>query len=81
MNTKMIPHIPKVFFNRSGENYHFNSAVRYVMVCIGEMKMDDYSLIAGITGDILVPFYWLKSFHGDSVSDYYLSKFPSVFIS
>lgn len=81
MNTKMIPHIPKVFFNRGGENYHFNSAVRYVMDCIGEMKLADYSLIAGITGDILVQFYWLKSFHGDSASDYYLGlrKFPSVF--
>jgi AraC-like DNA-binding protein len=81
MNTKMIPHVPKVFFNRGGENYHFNSAVRYVMDCIGEMKLADYSLIAGITGDIFVQFYSLKSFHGDSASDYYLGlrKFPSVF--
>lgn len=81
MITKMIPHIPKVFFNRGGENYHFNSAVRYVMDCIGEMKLADYSLIAGITGDIFVQFYSLKSFHGDSASDYYLGlrKFPSVF--
>lgn len=81
MNTKMIPHIPRVFFNRGGENYHFNSAVRYVMDCIGEMKLADYSLIAGITGDILVQFYLLKSFHGDSASDYYLGlrKLPSVF--
>lgn len=81
MTTKMIPHVPKVFFNRGGENYHFNSAVRYVMDCIGDMKLADYSLIAGITGDILVQFYLLKSFHGDSASDYYLGlrKFPSVF--
>lgn len=81
MNTKMIPHITKVFFNRGGENYHFNSAVRYIMDCIGEMKFADYSLIAGITGDIFIQFYSLKSFHGDSASDYYLglSKLPSVF--
>lgn len=81
MNTKMIPHIPKIFFNRGGENYHFNSAVRYVMDSIGEMKLADYSLIAGITGDILLQFYSLKSFKGDSASDYYLglNQFPSVF--
>lgn len=81
MNTKMIPHIPKVFFNRGGENYHFNSGVRYVMDCIGEMKLADYSLIGGITGDILIQFYSLKGFKGDSASDYYLglSNFPSVF--
>lgn len=81
MNTKMISHIPKVFFNRGGENYHFNSAVRYVMDCIGEMKLADYSLIAGITGDIFMQFYSLKGFKGDSASDYYLGlrKFPSIF--
>ncbi|WP_058303599.1 helix-turn-helix domain-containing protein [Gorillibacterium timonense] len=81
MNTKMIPHIPRVFFNRGGENYHFNSAARYVMDCIGEMKFADYSLIAGITGDSFVQFYSLKSFKGDSASDYYLGlrKLPSVF--
>lgn len=81
MNTKMIPHIPKVFFNRGGENYHFNSALRYVMDCIGAMKFADYSLIAGITGDIFIPFYSLKGFKGDSASDYYLGlrNFPSIF--
>lgn len=80
MNTKMVPHIPKVFFNRSGENYHFNSAVRYVMDCIGEMKLADYSLIAGITGDIFTQFYRIKGNFGDSASDYYLGlrNFTSV---
>ena len=81
MSTKMIPHITKVFFNKGGENYHFNSAVRYIMDCIGEMKLADYSLIAGITGDIFVQFYSLKGFKGDSASDLYLGlrNFASVF--
>jgi len=81
LSTKIIPSIPKVFFNRTGENYHFNSAVRYVMECLGEMKLADYSLIVGITGDIFTQFYSLKEFGGDSASDYYLGLqgFPSVF--
>lgn len=81
MSTKMVPHITKVFFNKGGENYHFNSAVRYIMDCIGEMKLADYSLISGITGDIFVQFYSLKGFKGDSASDLYLGlrNFASVF--
>lgn len=81
LGAKIISNIPKVFFNRGGENYHFNSAIRYVMECLGEMKLADYSLIAGITGDIFLQFYSLKGFKGDSASDYYLglSNFTSVF--
>ena len=81
MSTKMIPHITRVFFNRGGENYHFNSAVRYVMDCFGEMKLADYSLIAGITGDFYIQFYSFDGFRGDSASDLYLGlhNFVSVF--
>jgi len=81
MSTKMIPHITKVFFKRDGENYHFNSAVRYVMECFGETELADYSLIAGITGDFYTQFYSFDGFRGDSASDLYLGlrNFPSVF--
>ena len=78
MNTKMVPHITKVFFNRGGENYHFNSAVRYVMECFGETELADYSLIAGITGDFYTQFYSYGGFRGDSASDLYLDL-ESVF--
>ena len=81
MSAKMIPHITRVFFNRGGENYHFNNAVRYIMDCLGEMRLSDYSLIAGITGDFFIQFYSLKGFKGDSASDLYLGlrNFVSVF--
>jgi len=81
LSTKIIPNVPKVFFNRTGENYHFNSAVRHVMACLGEMKLADYSLIAGVSGDFFTQFYSLKEFDGDSASDYYLGLrgYPKVF--
>ena len=79
MSTKMVPHITKVFFNGNGENYHFNSAVRYIMECLGETELADYSLIAGITGDFYTQFYSYNGFKGDSASDLYLGNLESVF--
>lgn len=81
MSTKMIPNLPPLVNSWFGENYHFNGAARYVMGCLGEMKLADYSLIAGITGDIFAQFYPLSDFKDDSASDYSLglSGFPGVF--
>ena len=72
MSTKMIANIPPLVNSWFGENYHFNGAARYVMGCLGEMKLADYSLIAGISGDIFVQFYALGDFKDDSASDFYL---------
>ncbi len=72
MSTKVIPNIPPLINSWFGENYHFNGVARYVMGCLGEMKLADYSLLAGITGDIFAQFYPLSDFKDDSASDYYL---------
>jgi len=82
MNTKMISNLPPMVNSWFGENYHFNGAARYVLGCLGEMSMADYSLFAGITGDIFVQAYPLNGeIKGDGASDYYLGlkNFPSVF--
>lgn len=72
MSTKVIPNIPPLINSWFGENYHFNGVARYIMGCLGEMKLADYSLLAGITGDIFAQFYPLGDFRDDSASDYYL---------
>lgn len=72
MNTKMIPNLPPLINSWFGENYHINGAARYVMGCLGEMKFSDYSLFAGLTGDIFTQFYPLGRYRDDSASDYYL---------
>jgi len=83
MSTKMIPNLPPIANSWQGENYHFNGVARYVMGCLGEMALADYSLIAGITGDIFAQFYPLGdgSFKGDSASSFYLGLrgYASVF--
>lgn len=72
MSMKVIPNIPPLVNSWFGENYHFNGVARYVMGCLGEMKLADYSLLAGISGDIFAQFYPLSDFKDDSASDYYL---------
>ncbi|MCL2487264.1 MAG: hypothetical protein FWE80_01120 [Oscillospiraceae bacterium] len=72
MNANMIPNRPQLVNNWFGENYYFNGAARYVMGCLGEMALADYSLFAGVTGDSLTQFYSLGDPKGDSASDYYL---------
>ena len=83
MSTKMIPNIPPIVNSWFGENYHFNGAARYVMGCLGEMSLADYSLIAGITGDIFTQFYSLSNYNKGyaSASDYHLGvhNLASVF--
>jgi len=83
MSTKMIPNLPPIANSWHGENYHFNGVARYVMGCLGEMALADYSLIAGITGDTFTQFYPLGDggFKGDSASSFYLgvSKIDTVF--
>ncbi len=72
MSTKVIPNIPPLVNSWFGENYHFNGVARYVMGCLGEMTFADYTLFAGITGDVFAQFYPLGDFKDDSASDYYL---------
>jgi AraC-like DNA-binding protein len=81
MSTKMIRNILPLINYGFGENYHFNGAMRYIMGCVGEMKLVDYSLFAGITGDCLTQFYVLNNPKGYSASDYYLGlrQLTSVF--
>jgi len=83
MSTKMIPNLPPIANSWQGENYHFNGVARYVMGCLGEMALSDYSLIAGITGDTFAQFYPIGdgSFKGDSASSFYLGLqgYASVF--
>ncbi len=83
MSTKMIPNLPLIANSWQGENYHFNGVARYVMSCLGEMLLADYSLIAGITGDTFAQFYPTGdgSFKGDSASSFYLGihGYASVF--
>ena len=83
MNTKMISNLLPIANAGHGENYHFNGVARYVMGCLGEMTLADYSLIAGITGDSFTQFYPLGggNFKGDSASAFYLGLqgYASVF--
>lgn len=72
MSTKMISNIPQLVNSWFGENYHFNGAARYVMGCLGEMALADYSMFAGITGDTFAQFYPLGEFKDDSASAFYL---------
>jgi AraC-like DNA-binding protein len=72
MSTKIIPNLPTINNSWFGENYHFNGVARYVMGCLGEMALADYSLFAGITGDCLAQFYPLGDFREDSASAFYL---------
>lgn len=72
MNTKMIPNLPTINNSWFGENYHFNGVAGYVMGCLGEMALSDYSLFAGITGDFFAQFYPLGNFVDDSASAFYL---------
>jgi AraC-like DNA-binding protein len=48
MSTKMIPNLPPIANSWQGENYHFNGVARYVMGCLGEMALSDYSLIGSV---------------------------------
>lgn len=81
VSTKIIPNIPPVINSWFGENYHFNGVARYIMGCLGEMKLSDYSLFAGLTGDIFAQFYPLGSFRDDSASDFHLGLhgLPEIF--
>lgn len=81
MGKKVIPNLVPMVNSWFGENYHFNGVVRYIMGCLGEMTLADYSLSAGITGDIFVQAYALSGFKQDSPSGYYLGlyNFTSVF--
>ena len=72
MGTKLIANLPPLSNSWFGENYHFSGAVRYLMGCLGEMKLADYELIAGLTGDIFTQFYALGNLRDDSASDFYL---------
>lgn len=72
MNTKIISNITTIVNTDMGENYHFNGIARYIMQCLGETSLSDYSLFAGITGDNMVQFYPLTDWKADSASDYYL---------
>lgn len=58
-NAKMISNIPQIANSWAGENYYFNAMARHVMSCIGDMKLADYDLFAGITGDFFAQFYRL----------------------
>jgi len=53
---KIIPHIRPFTSDNAGENYWFNSAMRYVMECLGELDYD-YGFFAGLTGDNFTQFY------------------------
>jgi len=72
LGTKIISNIAPIANSGQGENYHFNGVARYVMGCLGEMSLADYSLIAGVTGDTFAQFYPLGDFRGDSASSFYL---------
>ena len=74
VSTKLISNLTPIANSWQGENYHFNGAARYVMGCLGEMALADYSLIAGITGDTFTQFYPLgdNGYKSDSASGYYL---------
>lgn len=72
MNTKIIPNLPTINNSWFGENYHFNGVARYIMGCLGEITLADYSLFAGITGDTFTQFYPLSDFCDDSASAFYL---------
>jgi hypothetical protein len=74
LGTKMISNIPQLANSGHGENHYFNAMARHVMNCLGEFKLADYSLFAGITGDIFTQVYRLNDDTVKAVSacDFYL---------
>jgi AraC-like DNA-binding protein len=74
LGTKMISNTPQLANSGHGENYYFNAMARHVMNCLGEMQLADYSLFAGITGDVFTQFYRLNenAVRGVGACDYYL---------
>ncbi|MCL2531632.1 MAG: AraC family transcriptional regulator [Oscillospiraceae bacterium] len=56
MERNIISTIHPFTSDNAGENYWFNSAMRYVMQCQGEPDYD-YGFFAGITGDNYTQFY------------------------
>lgn len=69
LSNNIISIIHRLVTNVYGENYMFNGSAKYVMECLGETAYD-YSLFAGLTGDVFTQHY-KQPFMGDSIDVHY----------